>query len=100
METRRALPKVRTRPKELPRTHDEGGTAVTDHGNGQLDGSSIQEISPRYTNGRSGPRLLRDYDTVECVELVELVIFRFASFGRLAHVRRWLQALPHVLAVR
>jgi len=43
---------------------------------------------------------MRDFGSVECRDVVELVIFRFASFGRLAHVRRWLQSLPIVNSVR
>lgn len=43
---------------------------------------------------------LRDFGSIECSADVSLVIFRFVSYGRLAHFRRSLQALPHVTAVR
>lgn len=53
------------------------------------------------TSGRGAELYpLRDVGDVECGERVELVIFRFAGFGRLAHFRHWLLSLPHVTAAR
>ena len=43
---------------------------------------------------------LRDVSDTTCPAEVELVIFRFISFGRLAHFRRSLLALPGVRAAR
>ena len=43
---------------------------------------------------------LRDDGGIECSGEVELVIFRFMSFGRLAHFRRSLLSLPQVLSAR
>lgn len=39
---------------------------------------------------------LRDFGDVECRGSVDLVIYGFSSFGRLAHLRHWLLSRPHV----
>lgn len=61
-----------------------------------------EPLPPQTPSPRGGAELhpLRDAGDVECGERIELVIFRFAGFGRLAHFRRWLLSLPHVVSVR
>ena len=51
------------------------------------------------TNGhadRADVRALRDFSEIVCADEVELVIFRFTSFGRLAHFRRALMGHPGI----
>lgn len=43
---------------------------------------------------------LRDASGIECSTAVELIVFRFSGFGRLAHFRRWLTTLPQVRSAR
>lgn len=43
---------------------------------------------------------LHDASGVACQAEVELVVFRFNGFGRLAHFRRWLTTLPEVHSAR
>ena len=54
--------------------------------------------SPRSAGAEVHP--LREAGGIEVSSEVELVIFRFMSFGRLAHLRRSLLSMPHVVSAR
>jgi hypothetical protein len=81
-----------------PRSNGGGGVP-----SGQAGVSSPLDGGRGVSNNGQGPAdvyPLRDFGNVECHNSVELVVFRFVSFGRLAHLRRWLLALPHVTSAR
>src|SRR5687768_13187035 len=67
----------------------------------QLGSADPLVPSHRQSNGHSGTvQPLRDFGVVPLRQQVELVVLRFLGFGRLAHFRRSLLALPHVTAAR
>jgi hypothetical protein len=86
---------------------------------GQSTGNGQVVPGPGYTNGwaaqqsnghapatnghaPAGPNVvpMRDAAGVECASEVEIVVSQFTSFGRLAHLRRSLLALPQVSSAR
>jgi hypothetical protein len=84
----------------------EYGQSTGATGNGQV------VPGPGYTNGWAPPSNghapstngqvlpMRDDAGVECASEVEIVVSQFTSFGRLAHLRRSLLALPQVSSAR
>lgn len=66
---------------------------------GAHQGLASQPSEPRFhTNGQVYP--LHATQAAPCSGEVEVVIFKFMSFGRLAHVRRSLQSIGAVRGVR
>lgn len=68
------------------------------------DSSAKRSGAPIEATSGSGasasPRAAAESDGHLTAPTVSLVIHRFSSFGRVAHVRRWLLSLPQVTAAR
>ncbi len=84
------------------------GSYAAPGGTGSKGQGPIGNVDP-LTNGWSPPSVngqdakvvpMRDFEGMECETEVEIVVTRFTSFGRLAHLRRSLLALPHVSSAR
>ena len=74
--------------------------SVNGNGHHAVNGHARQPSggSARSTGAEVYP--LREAGGVEVSSEVELVIFRFMSFGRLAHFRRSLLSMPNVVSAR